>query len=203
MRMVVIRIKFTTPCLGSKGDRKDDCLSHHRDGHGRVVFLQSWWDSAMAQAAKAYGRHQNDVRKIRWSPIVDGVTHPYWRHFKTNKAREHEAFRVGDEVAVKALVPPEISTKDFRQLLNVLGEFFGISPFRYPGGSKGNAGGRDGGYGRFEVVEVREHGSNDKTEVQHAGDQSSDGDTAPTVADDDVQKDEAQVRGGSVEVERS
>jgi len=196
MRTVVMRIRFTTPCLGNRRDNKQGgMLCHLRDGQNRIVFLQSWWDSAMTQAAQAFGRHQTDVRKIRWSPIIDGVPRVYRRYYKKDKARKHEAFRAGDEIAVKAMVPSEISLGDFRQLVDVLGEFFGISPFRSSGGVRNarNAG-LDGGFGRFEVMEVREHGGHHQKESEHAGDKASDAPTARPDADADVRQEEAEVR---------
>lgn len=205
MRTVVVRIRFTTPCLGNiKDNAQGGRLCHLRDGAGRVVFLQSWWDSAMAQAARAYGRHGKAVRKIRWSPIVDGVTHVFTRYYKRDTYRKHDAFRAGDEIAVKAMVPTEIPTADFRELVSVLGEYFGISPFRHPGGTQNRTiDGRDGGFGRFEVVGVKEHENYHKKEVEHAGNKPSDASPAPPDADANLQADQAEVRAGAAEGEES
>ena len=205
MRMVVVRLRFTTPCLGNiKDSKQGGRLCHLRDGQGRVVFLQSWWDSAMTQAARAYGRHGKAVRKIRWSPIVDGVTHVFTRYYKKDMYRKHEAFRAGDEIAVKAMVPTDIPTADFRELVSVLGEYFGISPFRHPSEDRNRTNdGRDGGFGRFEVVGVKVHENHYKKEAEHAGDQSSDASPAPPDTDADLQAYKAQVRPGAAEGEES
>lgn len=186
MRTVVARLRFTTPCLGNRKDSsRGGMLCHLRDAQSRVVFLQSWWDSALVQTAQAYGRHQSTVRKIRWSPIVDGCTRVHKRYYKKDKYRKHEAFDVGDEIAVKAMVPTDIPIAEFRVLLSVLGEFYGISPFR-----RSKSDGKDqGGYGRFEVVEVKEHEYkyHDQKSEESPGDQPGRTDPAPADSSDNVQ----------------
>jgi len=144
-----VRIMFNAPCLGNERFPDPEPNKMLRNADGNIVFLQVWWRTVIGQAAKAYNKHQRVVSKVRFSPEVDGTVKLHKRYYFRNdkgarvkRYKLHEAFESGDVIGVKALVPDAIPLDDFREILELGGAYYGISPF---GWSKG--------YGRFKVVE--------------------------------------------------
>lgn len=142
MTEVVAKLKFITPCLGNKR-RENKPNEMLRDPQGNVIFLSSWWNTILSYGARAFSKHQSQVKKIGWDQVVDGVTGVYRRYYTDVDYTEHEAFLAGSVIGVRALLPDTIPLEDFQCILEISGRYRGISPY-----------GHDKGFGRFEVVEV-------------------------------------------------
>lgn len=144
---VFVRLEFTTPCLGN--ERNDDPEPNRmlRSGSGGLIFLQSWWHGCTAAAAERFSMHQKRIRSVKWSSEVDGTTRLidrfYHRKDGSKHVKKHEGFDTKDTMSIRALVPDDIPLEDFKTILRIAGEFFGISPY-----------GWKKGYGRFNVLEV-------------------------------------------------
>jgi hypothetical protein len=134
-------LEFTTPCLGN--ERSADLDRMLRDKEGHVVFLQSWWRSSLRFAAKALGRHQHAVEEIQVDPVVVGALSTYRRFWSATESKQHEAFAAGSTIAVRFMLPNEITKDEFRALLGMAGRYAGISPYGWK---------QD--FGRFVVLEV-------------------------------------------------
>ena len=152
MYEVCLRLRFESPCLGSMRNEKEgdpDQMMHNADGN--VTFSQTWWRTIVCQGAHSYGKHQDRVRALLWTPAVDGTTKLFRRyyHLRNEKGvpqklfKDHEAFLAGETIGVKALVPDDVPIEDLRDIMAIAGEYFGISPF-----------GWKMGYGKFKVLEV-------------------------------------------------
>jgi hypothetical protein len=165
MRELTVRIRFTTPCLGSVKKHVRDpetgkswpVFLMPRTPDGKIRFEASWWKSSLAFAAKVLCKHHRLIEQVHFSVVVDGRidTNPdnfFRRYFherggdnnrKKNRFVKHEAFFPGDVVGINCVVPQEINDDDFWKLMDLVGRFKGISPY----------GPRD--YGRFEVDALR------------------------------------------------
>ena len=112
----------------------------------RVMFLPTWWEHLMAFAAQVLGRHHGAIKKINWDPVIDGVPQEFKRFYAEGRYTLHEAFLVGDQVTVRAVIPSGLAIDDFAELLQVAGQYRGISPYR-----------KDKRYrfGTFEVLSVQ------------------------------------------------
>lgn len=155
MQEINIRLRFTSPCLGFAkkpfaDGRKNVIFCMPRDGHGRVIFLKSWWHVLLHYAAKVAGICYNSVRKIDWAQPIDGELSE-WRRIvvpanKKRKARYalHEAYRPGAVIGIRAVLPDSITIDDFTRLMIIVGSYKGISPYKC----------EDETYGAFEVVSV-------------------------------------------------
>ena len=151
MRELTIRVKFTSPCLGSCRDKdsKDGRLVFARTRDDAIMFMASWHSQNMRLAAKLLGRHQKEVDKILWDVSVESST-PSYRWFRRYYAgrdgkrrfANHEAFMPGQVVSFNCVVPSTISDDDMVQLMNISGRYKGISPWK------------PGEYGRFEVESI-------------------------------------------------
>jgi len=147
---VYVRLMFNAPCLGNERHPDPEPNKMLRNSDGAVIFHHSWWRSVVGQAASAYNKHQKVVSKIRFNPEIDGTVKLYKRYYYTDDGRGtkvkryklHESFFCGDVIGVKALIPDAIPLDDFKELMDVVGAYYGISPF-----------GWDRGFGRFKVVE--------------------------------------------------
>lgn len=166
MQRVVIVLRFTSVCLGHvKKARKGDVIyTMLRDYEGRVMFLPTWWRNRMQYAAQVLGRGYNEAGKVDWSPFVDGRL-VIWRRTVTRKPTRrysvHEAYRPGECITLRAVLPDGLSVADFKEMLQLIGEYRGISPFRGVGAD-----------GTFEVVSVEPISKiGDKTNVR-SGDPS-------------------------------
>ena len=154
MQEVTIRLRFTQPCLGfaKKPVRRGKGVIYRmpRDSQGRIQFLPSWWRENLEFAAKVVGRHGKSAKSVAWAAPVDGPLKE-WKRIVTpgngkKRARYalHEAFRPGTEIRVNAVLPKDIGIDAFTNLLEVMGTYKGISPFRKEGET----------YGTFDVVSV-------------------------------------------------
>lgn len=143
---VTVRLKFTTPCLGSvRNEIKDSFL---RSPEGGILLLQSWWRAVLAFGANAVNRHHKEINKIHVDPVIKGSVKTFKRFYTAVSFKEHEAFLPGDEIEVKFCLPSSLTIAQFKELLEVAGTYIGISPYR------GN-----GDYGRFSVSDIS-YGSN-------------------------------------------
>ena len=153
MQEITIRLRFNQPCPGAvrTQDGKNVLHVHQRDPEGRVMFLSSWWAALVRYAAKVLNKHQSEVKKIRWDPVIDGVPRKWKRYLPTPEGKAasraryalHEAFHPGDIIGVKCVLPRPISTDDMWQLLEIAGSYKGISPYK-----------PNDGYGTFCVVSI-------------------------------------------------
>jgi predicted NAD/FAD-binding protein len=136
---VIVRLRFTTPCLGAiRGKVMDTML---RDASGTVIFMQSWWRFGLEYAAKALSTNVDAVKEIQADPRVTGSLSTFKRFYRRDQFTAHEAFDVGSTIDVAFCLPNEISLPQFKKLLEVMGRFVGISPYGFR---------QD--FGRFEVV---------------------------------------------------
>jgi len=163
---ITIRLRFNQPCPGAvrTQEGKNVVHAHQRDSEGRVMFLPSWWSALVRYSAKVLNKHQSEVKKIHWDPVIDGVPRKWKRYLpvsdnKSNaRARYavHEAFLPGSVIGVNCVLPRAISTDDMWSLLDIAGSYRGISPYKPT----------DGGYGTFCVVSLhKRRRSLDKPEV--------------------------------------
>lgn len=158
MREMVIRIRFTQPCLGNIKVRKTVSAGRglkkkrtffvfQRDHLGRVIFQQGAWRSLLRKAAETLCRHQQAVPEIHFALHVDGRPQPipekfFRRYYEPDKFSPHEAFLAGDDIGLSCVVPSSISDDDLWRLVALVGRYYGLSPYR------------GGEYGHFEVVSV-------------------------------------------------
>lgn len=147
MYEVYFRLRFDSPCLGNmrpEDESKPDTMMRNLDG--AVTFSQTWWRTVVLQGANSYGKHQERVKGILWASAVDGTTKIFRRHYQKDGkklVKDHESFVAGDVIGVKALVPDDIPITDLKEIMDISGEYFGISPF-----------GWKMGYGKFKVIEI-------------------------------------------------
>lgn len=164
---LVVRLKFTTPCLGNV--RRSDYDRMTRDAEGRVIFMPTWWRSAFGQAARAISRYYDYVNQILPALPIDGelvrITRRYGRGPDDTKV--HEGYDVGSTVTARFAVPGKMHIRQFVELLEAVGEYVGISPYR---------GGKD--YGFFKVLEVKKVGASNyqKGRRRNPGNSANDGD---------------------------
>ena len=149
MRELTVRIRFTAASLGDvKEAGKSGNFVMPKDPNGRVTFMTSWHSQNMKFAAKLLGRHQDEVSKIHWDMVVDGIPRRWHRRFYTNGQRtryvQHECFENGQVVGINCVVPSKITDDDFWQLMELAGRYCGLSPYR------------PRHHGLFEVVSLRE-----------------------------------------------
>lgn len=181
---VFIKLEFTTPCLGN--ERRDDPEPNRmlRSGSGGIIFLQSWWHGCTVAAAERFSMHQKRIRSVKWSSEIEGtlrlIDRFYYKRDGTKHAKPHEGFAALDNISVRALVPDDVPIEDFKTILSIAGEFFGISPY-----------GWKKGYGRFNVKEVTKvYGrSTSKDKREHDGcvpDNTED--NRPSCSDNNVQE---------------
>lgn len=169
MREMVIRIRFTRPCLGNikvrktfsaNGRRKKRTFFvFQRDHVGRVLFQQTAWKALLRRAAETLCRHQQSVGNIQFGLTADGRPQPvpekfYRRFYESDKYSPHEAFFAGDEIGLSCVVPQSISDDDLWRLLVLIGKYYGLSPYR------------GGDYGHFEVVSVTQVSQSPLEEVE-------------------------------------
>ena len=141
-----ITLTFNEPCIGNQR-RPDDVPNEMLKGaDGRVIFPQAWWRNVVGRAAAVYGKHQQRIIDVLWTPEIDGTIKyikRYYGAFDKAEFRLHEGFDRGDSIGAKALVPDDIALDDFTAVLKIAGQYFGISPF-----------GWRQGYGKFSVTKV-------------------------------------------------
>lgn len=153
MQEVTIRLRFTTACLGhvNKNDGRN-LYEMARDHSNRVMFFASRWQQELAFAAKLASFADRLVNDIRWSLHIDGSV-SRWRRYLTDTRTQrrgrrpyamHEAFVPGAVIGVTAVLPDGLELLQFRTLLELVGTYKGISPFRHSTET----------YGLFDVVSV-------------------------------------------------
>jgi hypothetical protein len=139
MRELMVRIRFTSHCLGNvrKHYREKGRLRNYyvlpRNPDDKVIFMPTWWASTMRRAAEILCKHHNEVRQIRFALEVDGNPRPipdqlFRRYFESDKFSQHEAFYPGDVIGVTCVVPTAIDDDDFRRLMTIAGKYCGMSP---------------------------------------------------------------------------
>jgi hypothetical protein len=140
MRRITLRLQFITPCLGHI--RCDDYDRFERDATGAVVFMNSWWQKLFDYGAKAFGKHQAIISSVRVHPRIQGQPGRYKRYYAPGKYTVHEAFVAKQVITISVMLPNGINQKDFRTILNLAGQYRGVSPY-----------GWQNGFGQFEVLE--------------------------------------------------
>jgi len=138
---VAATLRFNNHCLGNCRYQKISKFLH--DPNGRVMFLPTWWSAVLRYAAIVLNRHQAAVKQIDWDPIIVGEPRVYRRFYAQGRFTKHEAFYPGDSVTVHAVIPTEITIDEFKELLDIVGRYKGISPYR-----------PEQKYGTFEVLAV-------------------------------------------------
>ena len=158
MQEVFITLRFNRACLGAAKKRwhGKTIFAFDKDAAGCVMFMPAAWASAMRYAAKLANRHQHDVQKIDWCPLVTGTPCADWRRTivsdqgpdaRTHYAL-HEAFPPGHSVSLYAVLPDEITIEEFERLLTIVGKYRGFSPFNN----------KSEKYGTFEVISIEPTG---------------------------------------------
>jgi hypothetical protein len=138
MEEVTLEIRFLRECLGAERrniDGEGDVFCMHRVGDD-VIFLPAWWRSIARYAARLHNRPPGLVEQIDWDPVVEGTPRRWRRFFQGDEPRErrryakHEAFRPGDILRVKCVLPDGLGVDAFRELMDTAGRYKGISPFK-------------------------------------------------------------------------
>lgn len=113
------------------------------------MFLPTWWNSIVRDAAVQLNKPVRLVRQIRWAAAIDGVPVRWPRYLPDTERRKHrpfamhEAFLPGTEIVVGATLPDGLSIADLTGLLELAGALYGISPYK------------PRQYGQFEVVSIK------------------------------------------------
>jgi len=154
MQEVVVTIAFKRPCLGAAKRQQGrlKVFMFERDRDGCVLFLSSHWHVLLGRAARVANRYHSLVKHIAWNPSVVGVPSSEW-YQRTAVANEtnrsffvlHEAFYVGAQVTINAVLPDGIEVDDFWRLLDLVGSYWGYSPYNN----------QTDNYGTFDVVSIR------------------------------------------------
>lgn len=140
---VTARIQFTRPCLGNV--RKPDFDRLLRDPDGEVIFLATWWRSALSKSARALNKYHSLVDKIRPAlPVRGPVSHIKRWYGDEGAFKIHEGFDAGATVTVQFLLPSGMTLDQFTELLETAGLYVGVSPYGW----------KTGTYGQFKVLEV-------------------------------------------------
>lgn len=137
MQEVTIRLQFTQPCLGAvrKQIRNGVIYAFIRSPpDNKVMFLPTWWRERMRYAAQVLQRCHTLVDKIDWGAFVDGPVSQWQRTLQSRgRGRKryalHEAFRPGTVIGLTAVLPESLTIFDFIELLNMVGQYRGISHF--------------------------------------------------------------------------
>lgn len=162
MRELTIRIKFKSHCLGNVKTRNVFCIDgkqkkrtiflHLRSPQNKVQFMQSWWQAGLRTASKVLCRYQKDVADILFSTEIDGQPRKlpeevFKRWYNATRFSPHEAFFPGDIIGVSCLVPPNIDDDGLWRLMDLAGDYCGVSPFK------------PGEYGFFQVESIKRRGN--------------------------------------------
>lgn len=150
MRELAVRVRFTKHSLGNvKAKDKSGRFLLPRGTSGQVIYLATWHRMNMQFAAKTLGLHYGEVGKICWDINVDAVlpSDRWYRRFYTaanGKQRFilHETFMPGQVVGFNCVVPSAIGDEDFWRLMQLAGQYKGLSPWK------------PGEWGFFEVESI-------------------------------------------------
>ncbi len=158
---VTAKLRFTCPCLGNVRGEEYDRME--RDQEGNIIFLPTWWRAAFAKAAQAINRHYKLVNSIHPALQIYGgpVTKIERRYLeqlsdssdKVQRVKLHEGFDVNTVVDCSFLLTSGMTVNHFTELLEVIGLYFGMSPYGWK---------QD--FGRFQVLEVRRGGHRSREE---------------------------------------
>ena len=135
MRELKVTLAFTTECLGNVKYQPEGqewpAYRFARTPDGHIRFEAGWWRANIRFAADALCRHQSCVDQIHFDIAVVKAqpTKMHRRYFNSKAYMRHEAFLPGDRITIKCLVPDAINDEDFKQLMDLIGRFRGISPF--------------------------------------------------------------------------
>jgi hypothetical protein len=154
---VKVLLRFTVPCLGADKRARNGLgtvFCFPRTAEGQVLFPQTWWRAIVTYAARVNNIPTTIIKKIAWSPAVDGSPRLWQRYIqdpdRPEDARpryaQHEAFLPGRVIGVECILPVDLPVATFAALLETAGKFRGISPYK------------PGEYGRFTVVSVHPAG---------------------------------------------
>ena len=92
-----------------------------RTPDGQVLFPQTWWRAIVTHAARIKNIPTTIVKKIEWSPAVDGSPRLWQRYIhepdRTENARpryaQHEAFLPGRVIGVECILPVDLTVDTF------------------------------------------------------------------------------------------
>ena len=157
MQEVKVLLRFTVPCLGADKRIRNGLgivFCFPRTPAGQVLFHQTWWRAILTHAARIRNVPTTMIKKIEWSPAVDGSPRLWQRYIHDPgrpadaraKYAQHEAFLPGRMIGVECILPVDLAVGTFAALMEVAGKFRGISPYK------------PGEYGRFTVVSVQPAG---------------------------------------------
>jgi len=141
MQEVKMTLRFNQPCLGHIRAKRYNTM--HRDPEGRVMFMTSWWQSIATYAAQLANVPVSLVKKIDWSPVVEGETTEYRRFYGPNLFSIHEAFLPGDSISVTCVLPNGLALETFKEIMGLAGKYKGIAPYR-----------NEKKQGTFDVLEI-------------------------------------------------
>lgn len=149
MRELTVRIRFTKHSLGNVKDNATGRMCLPRNPQGFVLFLPTWHRSNLRMASQVLGKHQDEVEKVCWDLRVDGDVRrdPWFRRYYAMSGGKkryalHEAFFPGQVVGLHCVVPAAIDDDDLRRLMQLAGQYRGLSPWR------------PGEFGLFEVDQI-------------------------------------------------
>lgn len=105
----------------------------------------------MKLAAEMLGKHLETVKRIYWDIEIDAelrdkcLTRCYYVKSPGGRQRWslHESLVAGQVVGINCAVPDDLSDDDFWSLLQLVGRYKGISPWK------------PGQYGHFDVVSIK------------------------------------------------
>jgi hypothetical protein len=148
---------FTVPCLGAAKRVRNGLgtvFCFERTPGGQVLFHPTWWRAILTHAARIKNLPTAVIKKIEWSPAIDGSPRPWQRYIQDPdrpegarpKYAQHEAFLPGRVIGVECVLPVGLAVDTFAALMEAAGKFRGISPYK------------PGEYGRFTVVSVQPAG---------------------------------------------
>lgn len=157
MQEVKVLLRFIVPCLGADKRPRDGLgvvFCFPRTPGGQVLFHQTWWRAIVTHAARIKNIPTTVIKKIEWSPAIDGSPRLWQRYIHDPSRQEnvrpkyaqHEAFLPGRVIGVECILPVDLTVDTFVGLMEVAGKFRGISPYK------------PGEYGRFTVVSVHPAG---------------------------------------------
>lgn len=156
MEEVTIKLRFTRPALGyaQRRTRAGGVIYvMPRDPAKRIIFLASWWRERMDYAARVLSRYRDLALKIAWDQVVEGRLSHCNRTVHKKRGGSvvksgfavHESFRAGAEVTVHAILPDNLTIAAFRELLDIVGRYKGMSPYYSESDT----------YGTFEVLSIQ------------------------------------------------
>lgn len=114
-----------------------------RDANDDLVFQQSAWYSAFAQAIDLAHVKGIKASDINMNLSVSADTEAYERRYQGDKFRTHEAIVPGTRVKFEAVVADHVTDSNLTLILDRMGKFVGFSPYGYRLGQ-----------GKFNLVSV-------------------------------------------------